>query len=352
MPICRWIPPLITLLAFGQEVSPFPQDSPRPWKPAWELTFRGDELSDPVESLESFRRSSVQLRLRWTWEGDGFRLVGGTRSALGSDGNQYNAPRWDQQPSNGTQVDVAHGDASWISDRTFATLSLGFQENGLLVSQAIWDRDLRFLGVGGMAGFRGTGSVFQELGVRGQAGRVRNILGGRVDVTAGQVILKLETGPWSWAGHAGRWNLSWDAGDERLRRLPGHDPLGRQRMTLNVAGASATWNTILPFEARWFGAKNVDTGETSEEVQVALGSRERIYWPQVSLTRQRLSSTGTLYAVNGDEWWFYRRARGHRLDLALPLPGGWTISLVRIQQRDDADSYEVARNMLVLIKRF
>jgi hypothetical protein len=65
-----------------------------------------------------------------------------------------------------------------------------------------------------------------------------------------------------------------------------------------------------------------------------------------------LSSTGTLYPVNGDEWWFYRKARGHRADLALPLPGRWIVSAMYVRQRLDGDDYSVTRTMLVLTKRF
>jgi hypothetical protein len=231
-------------------------------------------------------------------------------------------------------------------------VSLGLQENGLLVSQALWDRDLRFLGAAGMAGFRGSEGMLQEAGLRAEAGRVRNILGGQMDLVAGQAVLKVDTGAWSWAAHVGRWRLAWDAGGERLFRLPLHNPLDRQVMVLDVGGASAKWNTVLPLEARWFRSSNRETGDTSEEAQVALGSRERIYWPQVSFTWQRLSSTGTLYPVNGDEWWFYRRARGPRFDLSLPLPGQWVATLTTLRQRSDGDDYQVTRTMLVLVKRF
>ncbi|MDP1830488.1 MAG: hypothetical protein Q8K67_00375 [Geothrix sp.] len=352
MPIRRWILFLAAAAAFGQEAAPFPPESPEPWKPAWEWTLRGDQLTDPGYSSENVQRIGVQLRLRWTWDGDALRFVAGTRSAMGSDGNRFNARRWDQQPSNGTQVDVAHGDLSWITARTFGTLSLGFQENGLLASPALWDRNLRFLGAGGMAGFRGAEGVLQEAGVRAVAGRVRTIQGGQVDLAAGQLVLKLDTGPWSWTAHAGRWNLSWDAGSARLRALPGHSALERQRMTLDAGGASGRWNTVFPWEARWFRSENRDTGETSEEAQATAGSRERVYWPQVSFTWQRLSSTGTLYPVNGDEWWFYRRAQGPRYDVSMPLPGRWIATFVYLRQRSDGDDHPITRQMLVLVKRF
>ena len=348
----RWTLPLAAAFACGQETAPFPPDLDKPWQPTWEVTLRSDQVSDPTEAAEGFRRVRAQLRLRWSWESGGCRLVAGTRSALGSDGNRFNAARWDQQPSNGTQLDMAHADGAWVSGRSFGAVSMGFQENGLLVSQALWDRDLRFLGIGGMAGFRGAGEVLQEASLRGALGRVRNLLGGRVDFSAGQLVLKLDTGAWSWTAHGGRWNLSWDPGEERLRRLPSQDTLARQKLVLDAAGASARWNTVLPLEARWFGSKNRESKESSEEVQGTVGSKERTFWPQVSYTWQKLSSTGTLYPVNGDEWWFYRRTQGHRVDLSVPLPGQWLVSLVFIRQRWNDDAYQVTRKTLNLIKRF
>jgi hypothetical protein len=352
MSIRRWTLFLAAAAAFGQEAVPFPREPSEPWKPAWELSLRNDQLSNPVDTGASFQRTDLQLRLRWDWELEPLRFVAGIRSALGSDGNQFNAPRWDQQPSNGTQVDMAHADLSWVTERTFGGLCLGFQENGLLVSQALWDRDLRLLGVEGIAGVRDTAGLIQEASLRGVAGRVRTILGGQVDVAAGQAVLKVDTGSWSWTAHAGRWELSWDPGPERLRPLPGHGVTERQRMLVDARGASGKWNTVFPLEARWFGSRNRETGETSEEVQATAGSRERIYWPQLSFTWQRLSSTGTLYPVNGDEWWFYRSARGPRYDLSLPLPGRWLATFTFLHQTADGETYPITRKMLTLVKRF
>jgi len=187
--LSRWTLLLPAAFAFGQEAAPFPLETLDPWKPAWEATLRSDQLSNPVETSDSFRRLSLQLRLRWTWDLELLRLEAGTRSAMGSDSNQFNSPRWDQQPSNGTQLDTVRAQASWATPRTFGSLSLGFQENSLVSSQALWDRDLRFLGAGGGLGLRSPGGLLQEAGFRAAAGRVRDILGGKVDFAAGQFVL-------------------------------------------------------------------------------------------------------------------------------------------------------------------
>ena len=350
--IGRWTPFLVAVLAFGQETVPFPPERVDPWKPSWEMTLRGDQLTDQGDPAEDFRRASVELRLRWGLELAGWRLEAGFRSAMGSDSTEDNAARWDQQPSNGTQLDVARATATWVAPAAFGKLSLGFQDNGLVVSQALWDRDLRFLGAGGGAALRSVDGPVQEAGLRAQAGRVRNILGGDVDLVAGQLLLKLDTGPFSWTAHVDRWDLSWNAGTERLRALPYQPGAGRQRMVLQVAGAAGTWHSAFPLEALWFTSRNLDSRETSEEFQLLAGSRERIYWPQVAFIWQRLSSTGTLYPVNGDGWWYYRKARGPRVDVSLPLPGNWVATVVVLRQRFDGAKYDVTRTMLVLTKRF
>ena len=352
MPFCRWLFPLLAVSALGQEAVPFPPERVDPWTPAWELTLRADRFSDPVNTGDSFRRMAAQLRLRWTWELDSVRFVASTRSAVGTDGNQFNAARWDQQDSNGTQADVLRGEVSWVSPGAFSSLSLGLQENGLLVSQALWDRDLRFVGAAGMAGFRSADGLVQEAGFRVAAGRVRNVLGGRMDLAAGQAVLKLDTGSWSWTAHAGRWQLAWDSGIERLRRVPRHGSTERQQLSMDAFGAGVRWHTVVPLEAKWFESRNRESGESSEEVQLLVGSRERRHWPQLSYTWQRLSSTGTLYPVNGDEWWFYRRAQGHRVELAVPLQDQWSVSLVYLDQRSEGDPYHVTRKLLTLTRRF
>ena len=56
--------------------------------------------------------------------------------------------------------------------------------------------------------------------------------------------------------------------------------------------------------------------------------------------------------MNGDEWWYYRKARGPRLDVSLPLPGNWVATVVVLRQRFDGAKYDVTRTMLVLTKRF
>ena len=350
MALFGWLPLLALPAALAQ--APFAEERATPWLPAWELTARGDQLSSPGEDAENFRRAGLQLRLRWREDWRFLRLEVGTRSAFGSDSNGLNIPRWDNQPSNGSRLDMARVDLTGVTQRTFGTLRLGFQDNPLLASQTVWDAKLRFLGVGGSGGFRSADGLLQEAGVRMAAGRVRTILGGDVDLAAGQLVMKVDTGAFSWTAQAARWHLAWNAGPERLAPLPGLRGVARQRLDLDSLGGAGKWNGTFPVEARWTGYRNRGTGQDSEEVQALFGSRERPWWPQVVYTWQRLSSTGTLYPVNGDEWWFYRGARGPRVDVALPFPGRWVATATYMRQRAGWESYAVERRLLTIQKRF
>jgi hypothetical protein len=333
--------------------TPGPAPEPPWWQPQTELRLRADRITDP--DLAEVERASAQLRLRW--EGalpgsGGLRYTLGLRSALGSDGNRWNLRRWDQQPSNGAQADAAHLGFEARSERAFGDLRLGFQDLRLLVPEALWDRDLRFLGLGLRAGLRDREGRMPEAGIRLAAGRVRTVQGGDPAFLAVQAVLKVDTGPVSWSAHGGRWELAWDRGFARIQPVPGHEAEPRQRLRLDAYGASATWNGRLPAEVRAFGQRHRESGERSTEIQALVGSLARPFWPRLSVTWQRLSRAGTLYPLNGDEWWYYWNARGHRLECALPLPDRWFVSLVYLRQQDRGEALPAERRMVTVTRRF
>lgn len=347
------MPMLAAAGAWAQGLEPLPQ-GPAWWEPQSEVRLRLDRITEAGQG--GVDRASTRIRLRWEGTGpgrwEGFRYAFGTRSAFGSDGNRLNIRRWDQQPSNGTQLDVAHLGVEGRSERTFGDLRLGLQENRLLAPEALWGRDLRFLGLGLRAGLRDRVGRIPEAGIRFAAGRVRTLQGGDVDLAAGQAVLKIETGPVSWTVHGGRWELAWDRGFARTRPVPGHTAELRQRLRLDTYGASATWNGVLPVEIRTFGQRNRETREDSAEAQALVGSLERPYWPRLSVTWQRLSRSGTLYPVNGDQWWYYWNARGPRYEFALPLRDRWFVSLIYLRQQDYGEAYAAERRMITVTKRF
>jgi hypothetical protein len=192
----------------------------------------------------------------------------------------------------------------------------------------------------------------QEASARTALGRVRTVYPGNdVDLGAFQAVLKLGSGAYSFAAHADRWNLAWDA-DEGRFAAPDFRGTGRQRIVLDGAGAAVRREGPVPLEARWSGYRNRDTRDTSEEFQLIAGSRERPFRPQVSYTWQRLGSTGTLYPLDSDQWWYYRGAKGPRVDVVLPLRGLWSVSLVYLRQGIRRSPQEAEKTMFTVLKRF
>jgi len=237
-----------------------------------------------------------------------------------------------------------------LSERLFGKAVLGFQELGLLASQAMWDPDLRFLGAGASGGIRG--GLVQEASARTALGRVRTVYPGNdVDLAAFQAVLKLGRGAFSGTLHADRWHLSWDE-DEGRFNAPDFRSLGRQRLVLDGAGAAARWEGPVPLEVRWNGNRERSTRDTSEEFQVIAGSRARPFRPQVTYTWQRLSSTGELYVLNSDQWWYYRGTKGPRVEVALPLGGPWSVSLTYLRQRIRRSPMVAEKTIFTLLKRF
>ncbi len=352
MAFLRWIPMLTCTLALAQE--PFPEERPSPWVPRWELDSRMERiagiLGDGRIPMGDIQRAGVQLRLRWSAEWAGLEWVGGIRSAVGSDGNSNNIPRWDQQPSNGTQLDMAHADLTGLSATFFGRVRVGFQDLNLITSQAVWDPDLRFLGVGAGGGWRS--GIVREAGLRAARGRVRTVYGGSdLDLGVLQAVLKLESGPFAWTFHADRWDLGWIA-DEGRFQAPDFRSTGHQVLILDGIGGSAVWEGALPLEVRWNGYREHRTRETSEEFQVIAGNRVRPWRPQASFTWQRLSSTGCLYPLNSDQWWYYRGAKGPRYEVVLPLPRSWSVSLTYLRQSIRSTSMVAAKTILGVKRNF
>lgn len=350
MELRRWLPVLAGTLALAQGGPPFDPAPSRPWPPAWEFTARTDRLTGPDAGPDGLGRTGAQLRLRWTVPWRSLEFTAGSRSALGSDGNRFNGLRWDQQPSNGTRWDLARAEWTGSAPAWFGRVRLGFQENLLLASQAVWDRDLRFLGGAAAVGWRSPGGRIPEAGLRAEAGRVRHLLGGDVRLAAIQGLLKAEAGPWSFTAHAARWHLAWDQGPARLGPLPGR--AGRQAMDLDAWGAGVRRLGPVLLDLQAMQARNPATGATSEEFQAGAGGLERPWRPRVQGTWQRLSATGTLYPVNGDQWWYYRAARGARLEVSLPLPRRWLLAFAYLRQREDGAGDVVIRRGWTLAKRF
>lgn len=346
-----WLAILAAPLALAQAAAD--SGEPSAWLPQWELTLRAERTSGLTydgEPQGEIRRVDGQVRLRWEVDWQGVEWQGGFRSAAGSDGNANNLSRWDQQPSNGTRLDTASARTEGGTERAFGSLQAGFQELGLITTQAVWDRDLRFLGAAASLGLR-SGPV-QEAGLRFAAGRVRVLLPrDDVDLRALQAVLKAEGGDFAGTLHLDGWHLAWDAAAGRLEPIA-YGGSGRQRMDLDGLGGSAAWAGPLPLSAAWSGYRNRDTRETSEELRIVAGNRVRPFRPQVAYTWQRLSATGETYPLGSAQWWYYRAARGPRVDVDLPLRRLWTVEFTWLRQTSAFSPKPAERAAFTLARRF
>lgn len=342
---------LIVALPLAAQDVYFKEAPANPWLPAWELTLRADRIDEPAMHRRLVERESARLRLKWTWEAGPWSGTLGTWSALGSDSNALNIWRYDQQPSDGTRLDAAWVQVRGANEAGLVELRLGHQENPLLTQESLWDKDLRVTGASLRAAFRN--ETFQELGIRGVAGRVRTLPDGNVMLAAAQLVARFDTGPVSWTAHAGRWMLRWDASDHRELELPGGVVRTRQELSQDVLGAGATWHMIVPLEVKAIHHRDPESREKGAEFQAWIGSRNRPWWPQIGYVWQRFEPRGTFHAVNGDDWWFMTNARGPRYEVALPLPGKWMLVATYLRHQSyRAWSYPVDRRLLQVVKRF
>jgi hypothetical protein len=354
---------LLPALLGAQEV-PFTEDSPRPWEPAWE--FRAQREKFHLSRGDLWRTRS-QLRLRWSFEGDGpFSLRVGSGHALSTDRNVDNLPMFDDSASRGSWLDLAALGVRHLGTHTHASLEAGLVENPLLLSEAAWDPVLRVIGASGQVGWRGEGLV-EDLSLRAVGGQVRLIAGGRVRIAGLQAVAKLETGPLQWTLHTGVLDLEpreEDAAGFR-RENPAQPasggggggysatgPYATYAFKYLVYGAGFTTQGPLPLEVKGQRLVHQESKQVGEEFQAWVGSPRRAWWPQVGYVRQRLDAYGALASVNGDQWWFHADADGQRYALALNLPARWRAEVSLVEQTRRGASFVVKRGIFSVIKRF
>ena len=306
----------------------------------------GDPMAPGVDRL----RAHLELGWKTTWG----VAVGEVafRAGLGSDGNTFNSSRYDQEPSNGVWLKRASVAFPVARERVFGELTLGLQSNPLLSQESLWDHDLALVGAGLRAAFRREEAGIQEAGIRAVKGRVRTFPDADVDLTAVQGVVRFEVGNWIWTGHAGRWELAWEAGAHRNRSALRSNGAGLQRMRLDAVGMGLQATGSWPWELKAIQHRNPATGESGKEAQVWLGSRARVWRPQTGYIWQQYAFTGTLMPVNGDEWWFTRAAWGPRYMLVLPLPHRCRLTLSHMKQRWDGAEGTVERTALTLLWQF
>ncbi|HZU53537.1 MAG TPA: hypothetical protein VFF77_06555 [Holophagaceae bacterium] len=348
----------------------FKEEKPNPWIPAWEFTAQAERQNLPPGSPD-FGRSDASLRLRWTFgPEEGFQLRAGTVSYLGSDGNAKNLLRQDNQPSNGSRLDMAELRYTHAAESAGVELQGGWMDNPMLASETLWDPNLRILGGGGRVFLRSE-SVVEEAGLRGVAGEVKLLHGGRVRLRAGQAVLRFALGPVTATVHGGLWDLQPRQEDAPLfLRQNGGAGLGpagyygnygvygdtggyaEPHYRFEVYGAQVDWDGAVPVSVSAQRQKRQEDGDTGQDFQLWVGSPSRRWWPQAGFIHQIIATDGALGSLNGDRWWFHSDASGNRFVLALNLPQRWRVSAEHMRQTRTDGSYPYTRTDLVLKKRF
>lgn len=352
----------------GQEY--FTEERPKPWIPTWELTAQAERQNLPPGSPD-FDRADARLRLRWTFgPEDGFQFKAGAVTYLGSDGNAKNLSRQDNQPSNGSRLDLVELRYAHFTESAGVEIQGGLMDNPMLTSETLWDPNLRLIGGGGRVFVR-TESVLEEAGLRGVAGEVRLLRGGRVRVQAGQMVLRAALGPVTATLHGDLWDLQPRQQDAPLfLRQNGGAGLGPggyygnmgvygdtggyadPHYRYEVLGAQLDWDSTVPVSLSAQRQRRQEDGDTGQDFQLWVGSPTRRWWPQVGFIHQILDTDGALGSLNGDRWWFHSDASGDRFVLALNLPQRWRISAEYMRQTRTDGVTPYTRTDLILQKRF
>ncbi len=323
----------------AQQPQYFQESRPAWWKPKADLEAWNDRLVFDPDNRKPIERNRVRLRLRWQFGGDSdwWQVRVGSVHRAGSDGNRNNAPRFDNEPSNGSALDVAEVRLRALSAAGGVEVHGGLVENELLHQESLFDPDLRMTGGGLRLFWRNEGAGLDELGLRAEAGTIHLPLHGEVKLTGVQGVLKFSTGPVTWTAYGGPWKL--EARQEDALNYRRQNPAGaggtyaNPEFRFDTTGAGMLWNGDVPLEVKALRHKNKDTGERGEELQVWLGASTRPWWPRVGYIRQLLAPTGALASVNGDLWWHHANADGERYVLQLPLPKKWSLSYTVVDQR-------------------
>ena len=328
------------------------------WLPSWELNGWHEDI-DRGPGKPAIIRDRARLRLRWQMgEDDGWvQLRAGSAHYAGSDGNKFNLARFDNEPSNGSRLDLADLRIQGLGAKGGAEIHAGLVENGLISTESLWDPDLRIIGGFGRAFFRSSEGLFDEIGIRATVGNARLLEGGRVDLTAVQGVAKFTTGQVSWTFFGGPWNLR--ARQQDLAKFHRQNPLTDPEyndvatdFSLMTYGAGISSSTGFPFEIKALRHTNRSTKEVGGELQVFLGSRTRKWSPQIGWVRQNMAPSSQLASINGDLWWFHANADGNRYIAALPLPKKWLVQYSYLNQRLRSAQDPLTTHRVDVIKRF
>ncbi len=292
-----------------------PDASARRWWVSGDLRLRGDfvrELPGGRADLERVR-GALRLGVAGTpapWLELG--LVG--KGALGGDHNADNALSFDNERSDAASVDAAFAKLGPVPG---LTLAAGKLESPFWLTPLVWDDDLHPIGVS--AAYRMDVRTYDELRFAAGWFATGHLYGDDSRFAGAQAAWLCQPGaPWSGEALAGYLAFV------RLGELPielfrTNSASGRRLadgyrlVDAQLALRTPLAATSLEVRADLVRNLRADADDDGVRLIAAAGDAERARGLELAYAYQRIERDAILAAVNGDDWWFHSRTRGHML---------------------------------------
>jgi signal transduction histidine kinase len=336
---------LIAWLVGGMALAPAaalsqaePPVAARRWWPTADLRLRGDFVRDLPAGRADFERVRASLRLGIAaaptpWME--FGIVG--KGALGSDNNRDNPINFDNERSDSVAVDAAYVK---LARGSGGSLSAGKMELPLWLTALVWDDDLRPIGVA--AGYRLDVRTYDVVRLTGGWFAADHLYGD------GSHFAGLQAG-WLWRPGAPRNGevlvgfLRFDALDElparlfRTNRLRANQLASDYRLLdAQVAIRIPIGRTAAALRADVVRNLGADSDRDGLRAIAVVGDAGRARSIEVAYAYQRIERDAVLAAMNGDDWWFHSRSRGHMLRAAIGVTSRIVVRVSSfLERRDD-----------------
>jgi serine/threonine-protein kinase len=336
-------------MALAQE----PDPAERRWWWTGDLRLRGDFASGLPLGRADFERARSFLRLGvagapapWLELG----LVG--KGALGSDHNADNAINFDNERSDSVSVDAVYAKSRPVPG---LTLGAGKLESPFWLTPLVWDDDLRPIGVS--AAYRMDVRAYDELRFAAGWFATDHLHGDDTRFAGAQAAWLWQPGA-PWSGEALVGYLAFD----RLRELPPElfrtntTRAGRLANNFQLADVQLALRAPLAatsLEVRADVVRNLraDADDDGVRLIAVAGDAERARSLELAYAYQRIERDAVLAAVNGDDWWFHSRTRGHMLRATFGVTSRVRLRASAFRERRDDLSRDTHRYLIELLAR-
>jgi len=330
-----------------------PEPVGRRWWVSGDLRLRGEFVSGlplgraDMERARSFLRLGVAAApAPWVELG----LAG--KAALGSDHTADNAINFDNERSDAVSLDAAYAKLRPLAG---LTLAAGKLESPFWLTPIAWDDDLRPIGVS--AAYRLDVRAYDELRFAAGWFATDHLHGDDTRFAGAQAAWLWQPGA-AWSGEALVGHLAFD-------RLGGLPP---ELFRTNVARAGRLVSdyrlldaqlalrapvVATPLELRADLVRNLgaDADDDGVRLLAAIGDAGRSRGLELAYAYQRIERDAVLAAVNGDDWWFHSRTRGHMLRVTFGATSQVRLRASAFLERRDDLSRDTRRVLIELLAR-